>query len=249
MLFEPMNPFKQIFFGTFCLLTSCQTIETVDFPLPYEGRKGVLTGFLSAEHGLIVHVGVTRPPLNGKEDTLKNIQFVFKEGEQTLISPTYQGEKLWQAIGFRPKPAEKYQLMLIADGISSVTSATVQLPQRVELNQVKVFSTTDSLVKTLNYRFQDPVEDNFYALQVLQYYQDSLLTESATVYPSAYHLLFDDKNSAGQFVQQNYRVDLAHSKGYKLANRFKIQLFSLNKFAYSFLKSLSDASFVEGRFL
>lgn len=229
----------------FC--TGCQMIDTSDYEVPFEGRKGVVIGFLSPEHGLRVYAGATKAPLSSRSDTLQQVEWSFTEGQNRLKSPSAVPlePKLWQTDSFYPVAGKNYQLTLRATGISPITSQAVTLPERVSLARVQVLKDVDTFSRRVTCLFKDPVGTHFYTIKVLQYHNDTLLASEPEILPNASDLFVDDVGVSGEWIQKELAISLERS-AFRWANRLKVRLYVLDKQGYLFLKSCADNLSLEG---
>lgn len=238
---------RYLFLGLLFCYTSCQMTDTSDYEVPFEGRKGVLIGFLSPEHGLQVYAGATKAPLNGRSDTLTQVNWSFTEDQHPLNPPLAVPftPKWWQTDRFHPVAGKNYQLTLRATGIASVASQTVKLPERVLIDRVQVMKDVDTFSRRVVCLFKDPVGTHFYAIKVLQYHNDTLLSPERELLPNTFDLFVDDVGVSGEWIQKELTISLARSD-FRWANRLKVRLYVLDKHGYLFFKSSADNLSLEG---
>ncbi|MEO0044706.1 MAG: hypothetical protein RL329_4155 [Bacteroidota bacterium] len=227
------------------LFGGCETVVLEDFSIPYEGKKGVLIGFVSPENGLLVYAGTTVPVLNSRNDSLKQPILDLLEDGLVVEKPTFIGNNSWNSDTFRPKMGKSYQLTLKSDEIGTVRSDKVSIPIAVRIDTVRVLIANDSITGRVQIDFKDPIGNQYYGIEILQYYKDTLVKGyNSPFFPIQSRDIFKDIDFEGRNTSQEKWVYLGYAKtnqGYKPVNKFKIILYTLSKSGYDFFNGLEVA--------
>lgn len=237
-----------LFLSSFAVgLWACQTLVLSDFPVPYEGRKSVLVGWVGPDNGLMVYAASTVPILNGKKDSLKHPIFEFLESGISIEKPVYAGGKIWVSDTFRPKIGKSYQLSLKSDSIAPVLSSSEIMPAAIPIDTVRLLTRTDSTTRRIQIAFKDAIGKHYYGIKIVQYYKDTLLEPYYNSFlPVDPSNVFDDTDFEGRNTLREMMVNLNYTKKNNYANHFKIMLYSLSKSGYVFLNALAETRLIEG---
>src|SRR5688500_9604490 len=139
---------------------------------------------------------------------------------------------------------EEYELKVNSESLGEVSAVTTVKPL-VSFDDIKaelVFNGFDDTLAQITYRLSDPVEQNWYMLNVQQIESDEILDDLLN--PRAFTRLMDDQNFNGGSHQETFRV---FPRDFIPGDTIAVSLSNISKDYYDFIELRLDNrfSFVE----
>lgn len=240
-------------FAVLLVLSGCLPDPLDVSGIPVVKPQIVVSTQIIPDQSLIVLLTKTFGALDASDDSdpeeLLN-QIAVNDAVVTLTGPggTYELQPLDHGLyGGTVIPfeeGEEYQLHVISETLGEV-SATTTVKPLVSFEDIKaelVFNGFDDTLAQITYRLADPVEQNWYMLNVQQIERDELVDNLLN--PRAFTRLLDDETFNGNTYQETFRV---FPRDFIPGDTIAVSLSNISKDYYDFMELRLDNrfSFVE----
>ncbi len=244
------NLVKLICFALFPLLsTSCEIVNSIDYDIPQQPVKIVVTGFIGLNNKAEVHLGLTHHPLSLEEDTIVTAYVSLYKGDTFIENLTCNDESVYYSSDtLFPSEGEEYFVAVSSEEFQSVNSDLTEIPEAVTIDSVKYIENTEHELIIRIY-FTDMPSDNYYAFKIIRSRNDTLADNDLNFRLIDPSTVFDDLlfNSRATSIERNVNLIYGINNN-KLVfyNKIIIVLYSLSEECFSFFKDLYESDYTSG---
>jgi len=246
-----MNNLAKIIFFTFSslLFTACEIVNSIDYDIPQQPVKIVVTGFIGLNNKAEVHLGLTHHPLSLEEDTIIRAQVSLYKGDTFIENLTCNDESVYYSSNtLSPVEGEEYFLTVSSDGYQAVNSDLTEIPVEVEIDSVRYIENTEHELIIRIY-FNDLPSDNYYAFKIIRSLNDTLADNDLIfrfIDPST---VFNDLFFNSRTTSIERKVSLIsgiYNNKLIYYNKIILILYSLSEECFSFFKDLYESDYTSG---
>jgi hypothetical protein len=240
-------------FAVLLVLSACVPDPLAVSGIPVVKPQIVVSTQIIPDRSLIVLLTKTFGALDASDDSdpeeLLN-QIAVNDAVVTLAGPggTYELEPLdnglYGGLVIPFEVGEEYALRVVSESLGEV-SATTTVKPLISFDDIKaelIFNGFDDTLAQITYRVTDPVEQNWYMLNVQQIERDELTDNLLN--PRAFTRLLDDETFNGTTYQETFRV---FPRDFIPGDTIAVSLSNISKEYYDFMELRLDNrfSFVE----
>jgi hypothetical protein len=244
---------KYFSFAVLLVLSGCLPDPLDVSGIPVVKPQIVVSTQIIPDRSLIVLLTKTFGALDASDDSdpeeLLN-QIAVNDAVVTLTGPAgiYELEQLdnglYGGLVIPFEVGEEYVLRVISESLGEV-SATTTVKPLVSFEDIKaelIFNGFDDTLAQITYRLTDPMEQNWYMLNVQQIERDELADNLLN--PRAFTRLLDDETFNGTTYQETFRV---FPRDFIPGDTIAVSLSNISKDYYDFMELRLDNrfSFVE----
>lgn len=244
------NLVKLICFALFPLLfASCEIINSIDYDIPQQPAKIVVTGFIGLNNKAEVHLGLTHHPLSLEEDTNITAQVSLYKGDTFIENLTCNDESVYFSSDIlSPSEGEEYFISVNSEGFQLVNSDLTKIPVAVKIDSAGYLENTEHELIIRTY-FTDMPSENYYAIKIIRCRNDTLADNDINFRLIDPSTVFDDLLFSSRTTSIERNVSLIYgiiNNKLVFYNKIIIILYSLSEECFSFFTDLYESDYTNG---